>query len=530
MSATQSRRASEKRIAPFHPILFALYPFLFLSGLNYPEARVGEVLSPAAVGLVCTLVALVLCRWVLGGWPRSALFVSLALWVFFSYGHIYSLLQGRSVGPLIPGRHRYLLAIAALVLGIGYVLAKRWRGDLGPVTRVANLTSICLVVVSIGSLAVKAATPVQTWLPEITDEEKAALAGASAARDRPDVYYLVLDGYGRADVLDQLYGFSNSPFLEALSRHGFEVLSGSRSNYATTLLSLASTLNMDYLGGDDRQIESDETLRQMIRNNKVGKLFELAGYRVVHATGSFAEGELTQIESAAPCGSGSSFLGTLIPTTLLRPFHAPVFYYFFARRREQLLCHLQSLSETISGPGPKFVLFHLMAPHPPFVVEADGAPRRGLDMSTTNWVPRAAYVEQLKFVNREILSAIGQILSRSAQDPIIIVQGDHGPASTAVAVGREDGWVDSELFLNERFPILNALFLPSYCKEPIVSTRTPVNTFRLIFSLCMGLSLPVIEDRALFSEGKPPYLFRDVSDRVWTGLAERDLLKGLDSG
>ena len=37
----------------------------------------------------------------------------------------------------------------------------------------------------------------------------------------PDVYYVILDGYARADALATHYGFDNEPFLSALRDRGF---------------------------------------------------------------------------------------------------------------------------------------------------------------------------------------------------------------------------------------------------------------------------------------------------------------------
>ena len=79
----------------------------------------------------------------------------------------------------------------------------------------------------------------------------AAQASKSAG---PDIYFIVLDGYARADVLAKYYGFDNGPFLEGLRQRGFQVSDASRSNYNWTFLSLGSSLNLDYiqaLVGDD---------------------------------------------------------------------------------------------------------------------------------------------------------------------------------------------------------------------------------------------------------------------------------------
>jgi hypothetical protein len=69
----------------------------------------------------------------------------------------------------------------------------------------------------------------------------------SSQEATPDIYYIILDGYGRADMLQALYGFDNSMFVNALEQRGFVVASESQSNYHRTLLSLSSSLNMQYL-------------------------------------------------------------------------------------------------------------------------------------------------------------------------------------------------------------------------------------------------------------------------------------------
>ena len=77
----------------------------------------------------------------------------------------------------------------------------------------------------------------------------------------PDVYFIVLDGYARADVLQNDLNLDNSPFLDALRKRQFYVADCSMSNYAQTEQSFASSLNMMYLDGIIGQI-SDTHLRE----------------------------------------------------------------------------------------------------------------------------------------------------------------------------------------------------------------------------------------------------------------------------
>ena len=60
----------------------------------------------------------------------------------------------------------------------------------------------------------------------------------------PDVYYIILDGYGRDDSLLEIYNYDNSSFLDNLSDLGFYTANCSRSNYAKTRLSLTSSLSV----------------------------------------------------------------------------------------------------------------------------------------------------------------------------------------------------------------------------------------------------------------------------------------------
>ena len=71
--------------------------------------------------------------------------------------------------------------------------------------------------------------------------------GLVATNSKPDIYYIVLDGYGREDILNEYYAYDNSEFLENLAKRGFAVPHQARSNYPKTVLSISSTLNMDYI-------------------------------------------------------------------------------------------------------------------------------------------------------------------------------------------------------------------------------------------------------------------------------------------
>ena len=81
------------------------------------------------------------------------------------------------------------------------------------------------------------------------------IAGFRAAVDtglRPNIIHIVLDGYSRQDVLAELYGFDNAPFLDRLRELGFAVADRATTPYNQTLLVMDSVFSGTMLEGSER--------------------------------------------------------------------------------------------------------------------------------------------------------------------------------------------------------------------------------------------------------------------------------------
>ena len=104
----------------WHPFFLILFALLFLLAANYGRISRGSTLRPALLFFALTGLILLLGRWWLKDWHRAGLIASLSLLLFFSYGHLYGLLEGVSVSGLVIGRHRVLLVVYALIW-VGFV-------------------------------------------------------------------------------------------------------------------------------------------------------------------------------------------------------------------------------------------------------------------------------------------------------------------------------------------------------------------------------------------------------------------------
>jgi hypothetical protein len=334
--------------------------------------------------------------------------------------------------------------------------------------------------------------------------------------DRPDIYYIIPDGYGRADRLREIYGHDNSEFLEGLRRRGFYVAGQSCSNYPMTFLSLASSLNLRYINDDLVALGCDSRRRRpvyrLIQDHAVGHYLQAKGYRCLHIASNWGGTERSDVADIT-YQSGNPFLqqefaSVLLRSTLLHPFAPHVAHtHLFA---------FDKLEEIPRQPGPTFTFLHVVVPHNPYVLDRDGNIRQDVPLSmqfdkdnnTGGWANLEGYLEQVRFVNKRITQVIDTILRSSPHPPVIIVQADHGTATRkrdGVAVAKQTD------FILERMPILNAYYVPEACRQRLYPEISPVNSFRVLFNSLFDDHLELLPDRQFFSWYGRPYNLQDVT-------------------
>lgn len=196
---------------------------------------------------------------------------------------------------------------------------------------------------------------------------------------------------------------------------------------------------------------------------------------------------------------------------------------FRGQQCTRIRSQLNQLKEINSEDSLKFVFAHLLVPHPPFVFGSQG---ECLSLETVLKKPRTeSYIEQVRFINREILAFIRNLLSSSQKCPIIIIQSDEGPWPERLAgdevsrLGADVNavnWADfSNSELKEKMAILNALLLPSREKLDLDSGISPVNTFRIVLREYFDVSIPLLEDKSfVFRDDQHIYEFIDVDERL----------------
>lgn len=519
-----------KRAPVVHPFLFAVSPILFLLKHNMHLFDVSVILGPVAATTCVALVSWSVLSLALRDKKKAGLILSLFFLLFFSYESSCDVIQDfmRGLGVSRVWMQRYLLLTWAILFAVAAGFMIRTRRSLRNLTNISNIVAGALVVLSLVSIAAQKVNTRSPWLEAGSAERMEANPSDLLEADTlPSIYYIIFDGYARADVLEEVYQYDNTEFLDSLKRRGFFVADRGRSNYMQTTLSLAASLNFEYL--DDvalrQDIESSDRapLVRMIWNNRVSRFLKNYGY----ATVAFSSGWFgTEIRGAdmylAPRWHPDEFQSQLIGMTpvpfIVKQLGGPDGYDL---HRERILYALDGVVEVSELEGPIFVFAHIISPHPPFVFGRHGEEMQpdyqfalsdGSHVITKRKLTREEYLEgyreQLIFINRKIEEMVDGILARSVRPAIIILQADTGPGSL---LDYED---PDNTYLKERLCILNAYHLPGNGDIPLYEAITPVNTFRVILNHYFGTDYELLEDESYFAPYSRPYAFTNVTDEM----------------
>ncbi len=511
-----------------HPFLLTAYAVIALLANNAVEIKASAGIRVLIIALVGTAILLLIWKALLKNWHRAGIAATIILLFFFTYGHIYGALKSATILSVAIGRHRLLAPAFLLILAVGLWGAIKNRHDARSATQ--NLNTIALIALLIPTYQI-ASFQIRT----LADSRQDANASAEIIEtqtleneDLPDIYYIVLDAYARNDDLQQRYDYDNTAFTDALSEKGFYVVQCSQSNYAKTKFSLASSLNMDYLqnlGGDDLKRKDGDPnwvkIGRMIRRGSFRKLTESLGYKIVaFQTGFFwtewdnADLYLYQdrqnvksIGDLQTFGQISDFEAMFIKTTfglalmdgtsLLDSSLQPIVNESPRRQKYEMVTFaLDTLEEAAAISGPKFVFVHLVSPHTPYVIDANGG-----FVAEENDTP-AGYIGQLSYLTERVLTIVDALIENSARPPIIIIQSDHGAPGTQT--------------LPIRMNIFNALYLPEG-DTGLYPDISPVNTFRLVSDTYFGTSYGLIEDVSYYSTSDDFFGFTIVNNPCEAG-------------
>ena len=511
-----------------HPFLLAIFPILSLYSHNVHELPLDVLFAPLSVAIGVVAVVWLTLRLIGRDALRAGMMTSLLGLLFFGYetllnGIIAVLIWIDSFWTNREPRIEIgaMLTIEGLIAAVGFWRIY-WRTARPEIwTKYLNAFTLILVALPVaGLVSARFREPVGI-------HHDGALPALKRTGATPDIYFILLDGYARSDIMRENYGFDNQPFLDRLARRGFFVANQSTSNYCQTALSLASILNADYL---DELLEPNTqdllVLADLIKKNRVADQLRSRGYQTVSFTTGFDLTDNPETDLYLAPGPGhSAFNDMLVQLTPIAPLLFDIHWndrFSESRKRTQFV--LDRLPSIARIPGPTFTVARFVCPHPPFLFGENGedvSPRQfdpGRELMPHKLDPfigspeyvRQGYRNQSVFLTGRIERAVEQILKQSSEPPVIIIQSDHG-----AWLHYHPNDVDATQ-LRERFGTLNAILIPGLKYEGLTDDANSVNTFRIVFNNVFGTSLPLLPRRNYFSNLTNPFQFIDVTERLRT--------------
>lgn len=514
----------KKKSIVIHPFLFAVYPILFLFSHNIKEVQLKVILIPILIIVGISFVLWFLLSPLIKNKNKRGVVLSLFFIMFFSYGHLSNLLFDKEINIIF-------LTLFFLFLILLIFFSLKIRKDFIRANLFFNIVSLFLVLYSIINITyyelkyrIGHSLNSEIFSIKIPDEKNSSIN----KKDYPDIYYIIFDRYGSSEMLKEFFNYDNSQFDNYLREKGFFVASQSKANYPSTYLSLASSLNFQYL---DFLFEitgetNDRTIAyELIKKSKIVNFLKSKGYKYFHfgcwwgptRKNKYADKNFVFRDFKIFNILLDEYTETLFKTTLAYPIIAKFFKKELFESKggpQKVIQQLNQLELIPHIKGPKFIFAHFLITHPPYYFDKNGkivSPEVAKQKKEKD-----LYLDCIAFTNKKIKNLVDKIISNSSSPPVIILQSDEGPFGSVLK--GKNKWRRTYRLIKYKASILNAYYLSGINHKNLYQKISPVNTFRLILNHYFGFNFKLLKDRVFVSKKRENlYKFRDVTNRVTFG-------------
>lgn len=352
----------------------------------------------------------------------------------------------------------------------------------------------------------------------------------SADERLPHIVYIVPDRYASNANLEALYDYSNAPFTDALEARGFHVWDDQVANYPKTFVSLASTLNGEYLDPVLERLPASASsyshISPLIEDYAARRALQARGYGYTHIGAWWAPTKRNAF-------ADHNFNDQSLPFDQLTQVYldvTPLVFLLAQAEAQKTPCEIVEdkaalIRAQVQAETPQFIFWHAFVTHDPYIFEPDGSCRDTEEdrYFTEDYDARsAAYLQHVGHFNRLTLDLIEAVFTEASRDVIFVIQSDEGPYPADLVQATEaTGETDYDYLaapraeLQRKHGVFNAIYLPSGDYAAARTVNSPVNNFRLIFRELTGAPVPLLPDRAYsFAQESAPYDLEEVSDRV----------------
>jgi hypothetical protein len=411
---------------------------------------------------------------------RAAATTAVGLFVFVNWRIISEVFSEIPFLELIPE-----VVVAAALTAV--LIAGAWcMGDRREFQFIALFMAVALALAPLPSLA--------GWYFGDAGESPVRAGSVQQLPPSPhNVYFIIVDGYARRDVLQSQFGYDLD--TSDFEQHGLEVLNDARSGYSSTVASIASMLTMSKVGVEgERPTDRDRAWLHQIMggDNPVVQSFTAAGYEYVHIESGWDGTRCgPAVDRCFSSGLVDEAFGALLENSAAAWFFKSRFGSAFTVNGLRALDDLQAVAG-LSTDRPLFVFAHIPLPHPPMFLDgtctlrydADlGGPALGnqrLAGTALLEYRRAGYLRQIECVNHRL----GEFLDAVPHDDLVIITADHGSDAAGQLSLQPNDWNADAV--RERIGVFTAVRLPGCGAIEEVPVVLP-DLFRLAFACLTGV-------------------------------------------
>lgn len=452
------------------------YPALFVYFYNIREAVFAQVFPPILIFIAVGLAAWLFFGLLSGSMPKGACIALIFLLVFMNYSSIDAIIRS-----LVPEWRWWRIAPAFLFLFINLALALRVmvKGPEGEAacSKIAAIIGAVFLGLTLfnaaSALCTLAGTPQEKNSPVTISDSPAdkPMVGNTGGR-LPNFYFFIFDEYARQDVLQKYTGYDNTPFLQGLERKKFNV------SYATEAIASSTVIVTANLWQYSPKYKTVTKAQAGMKRPPLFDLFKRAGYKLyllvppVFLHKSFDENLIDVVLQSKTVLTALSITKTVLGRSFFACFKDTKHEFI----RSDRLSLLQQAKQIIAVPAeqPKFMYFHLLSPHAPFVFEENGDLVAYENINDVQF-----YAGQLRFVSKKINELADTILEK---DPhaVVLIQSDHGARGFTA------------MLEEEKLACLNTLYAGGQSLD--IEGLSPINTLRLAINHALGLKLEFVRN------------------------------------
>lgn len=465
-----------------HPFIFALFPIFVIFSNNSLEITIESLLFPIFVIFTIIIFVMILLKKITKNLAKSTLTISLVLVLFFNLEQFNSWLTSFEFAEI--RSHHLTLILYSVIFPIGLFF----------IYKIKDIEKPSMIVTIAGLAILVSFTPNFFMFSEITENSASNQFFNNYELNfdtKPNIYFILLDGYSSNESLTKNFQFDNSIFLNELEKSGFIVAEKNFSNYLWTVFAMTSMLNMDYTQNHPNYSSNDQIFyKNLFSHNVVMKIFQDNGYETIYIDGGGPWREMYVADKVLCRSTDNRLLQNLIDTSVMKYLYGGFTSKSWDEIRNCSFNELEKVNQ--DSDKPLFVYAHIRSPHSPYTYDRDGQ-LVNYDETLNEKILNERYTYQLKYTNDKLKQVIPNLLS-SSSSPIILLVSDHGTKNIQ-NIDYKD-----EIGLTQFHSNFGAYYLPELIDKKEYLDSSPVNLFRLIFNDYFDGKIERLDDKAFFIE------------------------------